>query len=149
MKKMWTVIAIFLALAVSNFIGDCFAATTGKNKCPPNLWKGIIGEAVGEGYRGMYAVTCAYRNRLDKNLPLGCVALKRKDIDQFVEKQGEKYQKMAKEIVRKIFEENGPDITKGATHYENVESFGLPKWAEKMEVTVKIKHHTFFKEKTS
>lgn len=143
MKNFYVVAAIFLALAASKW---CYAATNSP-KCPSNLWKGIMGEAVGEGYQGMYAVTCAYRNRLNENLSLGCVALKRKDLDQFIEKQGKKYQKMAKDIVRKVFEENGPDITKGATHYENIEKFGTPRWAKKMEITTKIGHHTFFKKK--
>lgn len=155
-KNFYVVVAAILAVVVIGRLGGLLeeksvvmlAAENRINRYPGNLWKGVIGEAVGEGYQGMYAVTCAYRNRLNKNLPLGCVALKRKDLDQFVEKQGKKYQEMAQQIVRKVFEENSPDITKGATHYENIEKFGIPRWAKKMEVTVRIGRHTFFREKT-
>ena len=113
---------------------------------PENLYKGLIGEAVSEGYEGMYAVACVYRNRLEKGMSLGCVALKRRDLDEFVRKQGKKYEIMAKEIVYKVFTETD-DITKGATHYENIERFGIPGWAKNMVRTVKIGRHTFYKEK--
>ena len=114
---------------------------------PEDLWKGLIGEAVGEGYDGMYAVACVYRNRLEKNMKLGCNALKRKDLNEFIERQGEKYEIMAKNIIRKVFEENSKDITYGATHYENIEDFGIPWWAPDMDIVCKIDKHTFYKEK--
>lgn len=140
--KVWVVLAIVFC---QNVVTS--AAGSEAIEYPKNLWKGIIGEAVSEGYDGMYAVTCVYRNRLGKGIPLGCAALKRKDLDRFVEKQGKKYQEMAQRIIIAVFKENGPDITKEATHYENVEKFGMPSWAKKMQITAKIGHHTFFKEK--
>ena len=42
---------------------------------------------------------------------------------------------------------NGSAITKGATHFENIEAFGWPKWSRGMVVTAKIGHHTFMKKK--
>jgi hypothetical protein len=122
------------------WVGICFAY-------PKDLWKGLIAEAVGEGYRGMYAVACVYRNRIREGLPLGCVGLKRKDLESFVAKQGKKYEIMAKQIIEEVFEKNGKDITNGATHYENIERFGIPYWAKEMEVTCKIGNHTFYREK--
>ncbi len=113
---------------------------------PDNLWKGLIGEAVGEGYKGMYAVACVYKNRLEKNMLLGCVALKRRDLDVFIQTQGKKYEIMAKEIVYKVFTQTN-DVTKGATHYENIERFGIPRWAKSMVRTTKIGNHTFYKAK--
>lgn len=110
---------------------------------PPDLWKGLIGEAVGEGYDGMYAVCCAYKNRLDAGLPLGCVALKRKDIDVFVKRQGQRYIDMAKQIVDVVFS-GGIDVTNGATHYENIDVFGVPYWAKDMIITATIGSHTFY-----
>jgi hypothetical protein len=112
---------------------------------PNNLWKGIIGEATSEGYIGMYAVACVYRNRLEKGMSLGCVALKRRDLDEFVRREGRKAEFIAKSIIEEVFKENGKDITKGATHYENIQKFGIPKWAKKMVTTVFIGSHTFFK----
>ena len=114
---------------------------------PDNLWMGIIGEACSEGYNGLYAVACVYRNRLSKGMSLGCVALKRKDLNEFVRKQGRKIEYLAKRIIKEVFEGNAPDITGGASHYENVERFGIPRWAKDMVRTLKIKSHTFYKEK--
>ncbi|RKY32659.1 MAG: hypothetical protein DRP74_02145 [Candidatus Omnitrophota bacterium] len=113
---------------------------------PEDLWKGIIAEAVSEGYIGMYAVACCYKNRIEQGLPLGCVALKRKDLNNFVKNQGVKYEIMAKNILDKVFYQNGYDVTLGATHYENIERYGYPYWAKEMLVTVKIGQHTFYKE---
>lgn len=139
-KKKFLVVLFMLF-----FVSTCFADINANY--PKDLWKGVIGEAVSEGYDGMYAVACVYRNRLKQNISLGCVAMKRTDLDKFISMQGEKYEVAAKKIIKKVFIENGPDITYGATHYENVEKFGLPYWAVKMEVTAKIGSHTFFKEK--
>lgn len=51
----------------------------------------------------------------------------------------------ARQIERRVFEQDGPDITLGATHFEAVEKYGMPYWAKGMKVTVKIGEHTFFK----
>ena len=142
LAKKVLIIVVFLSLFL-----DFHLVYAKKISPPDNLWKGILGEAASERREGMYAVVCVYRNRLRNGLPLGCVALKRRDLDKFVKKQGEKYKEMAKKIIREVFEEDAPDITNRATHYENVEKFGLPSWAKKMKITAKIGRHTFFAEK--
>ena len=111
------------------------------------LWKGLIGEAVGEGEQGMYAVACCVRNRINSGLDNGLVALKRKDLDAFVGRQGIAAANMAKQIVQKVFVEGAVDITNGATHYENIKQYGLPKWARNMRVCARIGNHTFMKAK--
>ena len=137
---------VFVIVAFLSFSDFCFVYAE-KISHPKYLYKGIIGEAVGEGYAGMYAVACVYRNRLRKGMPLGCVAFKRGDLDRFVEKQGKKYKEMVAIIVRKVFSENSPDSTNGATHYENIRAFGFPYWAKDMKTTIKIGNHTFFVKK--
>jgi hypothetical protein len=112
---------------------------------PKNLWKGLIAEDVAGGYQGMYAVACCVRNRLNAGMNTGLVALKRKNLDEFVRKEGRKVEFIAKSIVREVFEENGIDTTEGACFYENITAFGMPKWAYSMVKTVKIGEHTFFK----
>jgi len=147
---------ILAATALAILIGDKTTNNTKKLvqvvennhiKAPDNLWKGVIGEAVSEGYEGIYAVICVYKNRINKGMPLGCVALKRKDLDTFVDKQDKKWKYIAKELVEYVFNGKGSDITNGATHYENIEKFGEPPWAPDMVITCKIKNHTFYKEK--
>lgn len=110
---------------------------------PDNLWLGLIAEAAGDGYSGMYAVAACVRNRLDKGMNTGLCGLDRKDLVSFVSRQGKKYEVMAKQIIKKVFEEKGEDTTNGAIYFENIEKYGKPKWCKVM--TVKIKHHTFFK----
>lgn len=107
-------------------------------------WKVIMAEAVSEGYEGMYAVACVIRNR-GGDLR-GFMGAKRPDLDDFVKRQGQGFICMAKEIQKEVFERNGPDITQGATHFENIRRFSMPYWAEEMIVTCKINKHTFFKE---
>jgi len=107
----------------------------------------LIGEAVSEGYKGMFAVACVYKNRLEKGMSLGCVAMLREDLDEFVARQGSRYEGMAKNIIWQVFVVGAKDVTDGATHYENIERFGEPYWAKYMTVTKKIGCHTFFKGK--
>jgi len=138
---------VVLLVVTSLLCGALFVKKAYPMDCPENLWKGLVAEACSEGEIGMYAVACCVRNRLNNGMSTGLVALKRKDLDAFVSRQGVKYEKMAKEIVHKVFNENAPDVTKNATHYENVEVYGCPKWAKGMDRTVKIGCHTFFKER--
>ncbi len=120
-----------------------------KTPYPKNLWKGIIAEAVDEGEKGMYAVACVYRNRLEKGMSLGSSGLKRKDLNEFVKKQDKKYEVMAKKVVKEVFRAKGVDTTRGATHYENVKAFGIPNWADDMVITKKIGNHIFYIEMES
>ena len=136
---LWIILTIIIVIFIIAIAINVWGA-----EVPQDLWKGIIGEACGEKEIGMYAVACVYRNRLQKGMPLGCVALKRKDLNEFVRKQGRKIEYLAKDIIKQIFEGNAPDITGGATHYENVERFGIPKWAKDMVRTLKIGRHTFY-----
>ena len=114
----------------------------------------IAGEAGGEGYKGMYAVACVINNR---------AKIQRKTFNQVVATQfygkDTKYARIALQtqkktilaIVDKLEKGLIEDITGGATHFENVERFGMPQYIKKNPkrwvVTCKIKHHTFFKEK--
>lgn len=111
----------------------------------PAIWKVIIAEAVSEGYKGMYAVACVIRNR-GGDLS-GFCGSRRKDLEEFCQRQGDRYVDMAKDIDHKVFVEGAPDTTGGATHYEAIERYGIPYWVKGMERTVKIGEHTFYKEK--
>ena len=56
---------VFVIVAFLSFSDFCFVYAE-KISHPKYLYKGIIGEAVGEGYAGMYAVACVYRNPIKK-----------------------------------------------------------------------------------
>jgi Cell wall hydrolyses involved in spore germination len=133
---------VVLIVLLSVLVSACHASTV-----PDNLWKGLIAEAVSEGPDGMYAVACVVRNRLNAGMNTGLVALKRKDLDGFVKREGRKTELIAKAIVEKVFYKNSPDVTCGATHYEAIQKYGTPRWARQMVVTTKIGCHTFYKQK--
>lgn len=111
----------------------------------PPYWQVIMAEAVSDGYQGMYAVACVIRNR-GGDLHAFCGA-RRKNLSLFCTRQGREAMRQAREIERAVFEDRGPDVTRGATHFEAVEKYGMPKWARGMMVTAKIKSHIFFKER--
>lgn len=123
-------------------LGDTF--------CPPAVHslslveKTIIAEAASEGYQGMYAVGCVIRNR---NWSLqGFAGASRKDLDDFIQRQPRSTLESAVRIVSQL--RNGSqDATGGATHFENVDAFGVPWWAKEMSVTKKVGAHTFYKER--
>jgi spore germination cell wall hydrolase CwlJ-like protein len=104
----------------------------------------LIGEAVGEGYTGMYAVACCVRNRLDSGMSHGISAMKRKDLDTFVNKQGSKYKEMVVQIIEEVFNKMKPDITNGATHFESVR-YKTPYWAKDKAIVYRYKNHIFYK----
>lgn len=51
------------------------------------------------------------------------------------------------DVAKKLISGEVTDPTGGATHFENIEEFGRPGWAEEMAATKKIGRHTYFKEK--
>ena len=113
---------------------------------PDNLWKGLLVEAGNQGKNGMYRVACVVRNRLALGMNHGLCGLKRNDLDGFVRREGRIKEKEAKEIVRKVFQERGEDVTNGATHFESID-FREPRWAKKMVYLGQYKKHKFYKEK--
>lgn len=99
--------------------------------------KAIIGESANQGLDGMIGVAEVIRNR--GNLK-GLYGLKR---ESFISSQPKWVHTQAKKAWEMSLKS---DLTKGATHFENVKAFGKPKWAKDMTETVTIKDHTFFKE---
>jgi hypothetical protein len=137
---------IIAVLAVSIILISMVCLAHAQIMAPANLWKGLIAEATSDGYEGMYAVACCVRNRLDKNMNTGLCGLQRAKLDDFVKREGKDRERMARSIIKQVFENGAEDVTKGATHFECVERYGLPKWAKGMKKTVKIGEHTFFLE---
>ena len=99
----------------------------------------IIGEAEGEGYRGMLAVAHAIRNR---GTLRGVYGRNAKRV------RAKLYTSVVYTLAKTAWRVSGimPDITGGATHWENINAFGKPWWAKKMLRVAKIGSHTFYKE---
>lgn len=103
----------------------------------------IAAEAANQGYDGMYAVACVMRNRgWDLS---GFSGAKRQNLTAFYKAQPVQVQKDALRIAYRLID-GAPDTTLGATHFENVNQFGLPYWADGMQQAVVIGAHTFFRE---
>lgn len=99
----------------------------------------IIGEGENQGYTGMLALAGAIRNRGTLQGVYGLNAprvIKRKySVDTY-------------RTAQKAWAQSaGKDITNGATHWENINSFGKPYWAYEMDETFRYKDHVFYKER--
>ncbi len=123
------------------------------NTVPKDLWKGLIAECIGEENREelMYATACVVRNRLNKGMWHGLVAMAREDLDEFVTinvdylkiTKGVDYGLKAKNIIKSIKNDAAHDVTNGATHY--LLDGEKPYWIEGMTRICKIGKHTFYK----
>jgi len=138
--ELWFIFCVVMCLLVALML-ICLVKNVRAEE--PAIWKVLLAEAADQGPIGLYAVACVIRNRggdLD-----GFCGAKRRDLDSFCARQGGSYISIAKDIERKVFEEEGPDTTGGATHFES-DRFPVPYWAASMQKTVKIGRHTFYKE---
>jgi len=109
-----------------------------------NLWMSILAEAADQGPRGMTAVACVVRNRLEKGMGTGLVAANRKDLKAFCKNQGPSNIAMAKKIVQDVFSGKQKDITNGAIFFESTD-YPIPAWAKGKKVVFKYKKHIFYR----
>lgn len=101
----------------------------------------IIGEAENQGQMGMLAVACAIRNRGSLK---GIFGMRSSRVVQH------KYSKEIYEDALKAWRDSANhDITRGATHWENIKAFGRPYWVNGMIETYVYKDHVFYKEDRS
>lgn len=97
--------------------------------------RAIVGEAANQGRSGMLAVAGAIRNR---GTLKGVYGVKNPACD----KQPSWVWQRAREAWASSATN---DITKGATHWEAVKTFGVPYWAKSLTITTNIGSHTFYK----
>ena len=108
--------------------------------------RAVLGEARGEGYKGMYAVACALRNRIRITGDLKGVSGARAIMEPI---SGELYQVAGKAWHLSLL---GPDVTHGATCW--LSDYDLKRdlnteWAsgEGVQETAYIGHHHFYRER--
>ena len=97
--------------------------------------RAIVGESANQGRTGMIAVAGAIRNR---GTLRGVYGLN----NPIVDRQPARVWHTAR-LAWAISRTN--DITRGATHWENIGQFGRPRWASALIVTTNIGAHTFYK----
>lgn len=103
----------------------------------------LIGEAGNQGLDGMHAVANVIRNR-GMSLRGFAAHAKMKSAQDYLATQPQWVIDRARQAWIASLDK---DITGGATHFENIEAFGMPSWASAMDQTTRIGAHTFFKEK--
>ena len=130
-SKQFVKILILVCLAILS--GPCFASVPDDTAV-----KILIAEGANQGADGMTAIGEVLRRR---DSTRGFCALKRGDLEEFIDRQGPRIRRQAKLAWDRSKTSN---LTRGATHYENVEAFGRPAWAKSMRQTAKIGDHTFF-----
>jgi spore germination cell wall hydrolase CwlJ-like protein len=96
--------------------------------------RAIVGEAAGEGYRGMLAVACGIRNRGSLR---GVYGLRARHVDR-------EPARIWFEARQAWQESRARDIVGGAGSWESVD-FKRPAWARGMRITVRIGKHIFYK----
>lgn len=110
----------------------------------------LVAEAGGEGWQGLRAVheTICNRAKLKgwsktrvvmQKWQYSC--LNRIKPDTLIAR-AQKHD--AWEAALKVVTSRVGDLTKGATHYDNVRRFGMPAWAKDARLTVTIKNHMFY-----
>lgn len=131
----WTLVKVTCCLLLSlSLVGNVYAGELRKDR----VVMAIIGEAEGEGYKGMLAVACAIRNRGTLQGVYGEKAPR-------VVKH--KYSPKTFVLAVKAYEESAKvDITGGATHWEGTK-FKTPYWAHGMIVTATIGNQRFYRER--
>ena len=99
----------------------------------------VLTEAAGENLMGQTAVAEVLRNRgWDTR---GFCGLQRKNLREFLKAEASR-RHAAQRAIRAAL--NGSNVSRGATHYENVLKYGAPRWAAGMAVTTRVGRHTFY-----
>lgn len=101
--------------------------------------KVILGEAADQGLDGMIAVAEVIRNRGK----LRGFSSMRRNLDKFASQQPQRIQILAERAWKMSRYTN---YTNGATHFDNVDRFGMPVWAHGMIRTAKVADMIYFRE---
>jgi hypothetical protein len=135
---VFLILAVMLVILLSG-CGNIQEAQA-QTPCPANLYMGLIAEDTKGDYQTYLAIASVVRNRIDKGLNHGLVALKRKGISDFVSKEVSYAKRVTKidlidlsqSAIKEVWQ--GKDYSNGATHYEHTGKYPVPYWAKKMQV---------------
>lgn len=113
-----------------------FALPAFASEIPEDLAvKCILGEASNQGERGMQAVGEVLRRRGSTKGLYGCQNGVERKASPELRAKARKAWRASK----------ASNITHSADHFENIDSFGVPKWARGLKPTVKLGDHTFYR----
>ena len=135
---MWVVLTILMAIALFS----CTVQQPARaEEIPQNLWMGIISEDTSGDYQVYLIIASVVRNRLVRGMDCGLIALKRKDLKDFVAREylyalktkGINLQKLACKAILEVFV-NGKDYACSATHYEHTKIYGVPRFWKNLKI---------------
>jgi spore germination cell wall hydrolase CwlJ-like protein len=132
---MTNLVKVLVIGSIFSFLAPLAIARPGEAISEQAAVHAVLGEARGEGYRGMYAVACALRNRGRLRGVDGAFA----DVS---DASPQLHQLAAKAWAES---EDGEDITHGADHWFSGKNY--PYWARGHRPTAIIGHHRFYKVK--
>ena len=139
---LWSTLAVSVCLLLSGLLLFAVAAFADYDPNQEEAYVAVIlTEAAGETEEGQTAVCEVLRNRHWS--VRGFAGLERPDLQRFLARQNVQAVPRAKRALLRA--RRGSNLAGSATHYENVESFGMPWWAKKMKRVAKVGQHTFFK----
>lgn len=107
--------------------------------------RAILGEAEGEPYLGKVAVGEVLRFRKSVRGFYGAKAVAFRD-GRYYRGSRPIDAVTVGEALKAWRESAQSNVSRGATHFENVKAFGVPYWASTMVPTVKIASHQFYRE---
>lgn len=140
-SSLWTLTKWLTLLAVAVLYAVAVEVCQAQEVDWVKVEQTLVAEAASEGYLGMLGVAEVMRERGWSLRPF--CASRRKDLAQFVARQGAKVRQQAHQAVEAA--KAGSRTVKGSTHYENIEAFGVPSWAKGQPVVAKVGHHTFYR----
>jgi len=142
----WALVMAVIALVLFVFFFVAPKANAQNIPCPANLYQGIIAEDCSGDYDDYLVIASVVRNRLAKGMNIGLVAMKRKNLEQFVNKEcsyalkvrGKDLIALATKSIAEVFN-NNKDYAFGAIYYEHTGIYPIPSWMKKMQI-VKVLH---------
>lgn len=133
-EVFWFWLSLSFLIMTLLILSAVIPKSTQAAEIPDNLAvRAIIGEASGEGYRGMLAVACGIRNRGTLH---GVYGLNAKHVDR--------EPAWVWDLARKAWAESATkDIVNGSGDWESID-YPRPYWAKRMIITARIGKHQFY-----
>jgi hypothetical protein len=134
-KTVFSAVSVIGGIVLALILILCAAAVQASEIPQETAVRILIGEAANQGEHGMICVAEVLRQRGSIK---GFYGLKAKHVDN----QPAWVWEQARRAWRASATTN---YTAGATHFENIKSFGVPSWARTMRIVYHYKDHTFYK----
>ena len=143
LKPLPYMLAVLAATLAAGLIFLCITAKKASAAEIPSsrLAMGLIAEDTGGNYLTYLSIASCVRNRLNIRLQSGLVALKRKDLSKFVQRNREYVLRtkgidltlLANKAIDEVFR-GGKDYVNDGNHYEHTGVYKTPAWAKKMTI---------------